>query len=71
MRNDKFILIRRLTWLPEVRVVVVEGGGQMSLLTIILNGPCREKTCLHGFANDKVADQPVHPRCLISAFVIH
>ena len=29
------------------------------------------KTCLHRFVNNKDADQPVHPRSLISAFVIH
>ena len=33
-------------------------------------GPRREKTCLRGFANNKGADQPAHPR-LISTFVIH
>ena len=34
-------------------------------------GPRREKTCLRRFANNKGADQPAHPRSLISAFVIH
>ena len=34
-------------------------------------GPRHEKTCLRGFANNKGADQPAHPRRLISAFVIH
>ena len=34
------------------------------------NGPRREKTCLRGFANNTGADQPAHPRSLISAFVI-
>ena len=33
-------------------------------------GPCREKTCLQGFVNNKGADQPVHWRSLISPFVI-
>ena len=33
-------------------------------------GPRREKTCLKGFANNTGADQPAHPRSLISAFVI-
>ena len=33
------------------------------------NGPRREKTCLRRFANNKGADQPVHPRILISAFI--
>ena len=34
-------------------------------------GSRREKTCLRGFANKTGADQPGHPRRLISAFVIH
>ena len=33
-------------------------------------GPRREKTCLRWFANNTGADQPAHPRSLISAFVI-
>ena len=36
-----------------------------------LYGPKREKTCLQGFANNTGADQPAHPRSLISTFVIH
>ena len=34
------------------------------------NGPRREKTCLRGFLNNTGADQPAHPRRLISACVI-
>ena len=34
------------------------------------NGPRPEKTCLRGLTNNKGADQPAHPRSLISAFVI-
>ena len=37
---------------------------------IIQYGPRREKICLRGFANSTGADQPAHPRSLISAFVI-
>ena len=33
--------------------------------------PGNEKTCLMSSANNKGADQPVHPRSLISAFVVH
>ena len=33
-------------------------------------GPRREKTCFRRFANNTCADQPAHPRSLISAFVI-
>ena len=36
-----------------------------------LYGPGHQKTCLQGFANNTGADQPAHPRNLISAFVIH
>ena len=39
-------------------------------LVPIAYGPRREKTCLRGFANNKGANQPAHPRSLISAFVI-
>ena len=37
---------------------------------ILLYGPRREKTCLQRVANNKGADQPAHPRSLISAFVL-
>ena len=33
-------------------------------------GPRCEKTCLRGFVNNTGADQPAHPRSLISAFAI-
>ena len=33
-------------------------------------GPRREKPCLWGAANNKGADQPAHPRRLISTFNI-
>ena len=36
----------------------------------LIYGPRREKTCLRRFANNTGADQPAHPRSLISAFVI-
>ena len=32
-------------------------------------GPRREKICLRGFTINKGADQPAHPRSLISALV--
>ena len=37
---------------------------------MLSTGLRREKTCLRRFANNKGADQPAHPRSLISAFVI-
>ena len=39
-------------------------------LIFLSYGPPREKTCLRGVANSTGADQPAHPRSLISAFVI-
>ena len=36
----------------------------------MIYGPQWEKTCLQGFANNTGADQPAHPRRLISAFLI-
>ena len=36
----------------------------------MIYGPLRQKTCLQGFAINTGADQPAHPRSLISAFVI-
>ena len=33
-------------------------------------GPGHAKTCLMPYANNKGADQPAHPRSLISAFVV-
>ena len=32
--------------------------------------PGHEKMCLMSYANNKCADQPAHPRSLISAFVV-
>ena len=37
---------------------------------IYLYEPGHEKTCLMPYANNKGADQPAHPRSLISAFVV-
>ena len=33
--------------------------------------PHHEKTCFMPYANNKDADQPVHPCSLISTFVVH
>ena len=37
---------------------------------IYLYEPGHEKMCLMSYANNKGADQPAHPRSLISAFVV-
>ena len=48
----------------------LEEIAKWALEWLVTCGPRREKTCLRGFANNTVADQPAHPRSLISAFVI-
>ena len=37
---------------------------------MIKNEACYEKTCLMPYANNKSADQPAHPRSLISTFIV-
>ena len=39
-------------------------------MSLLIFGPRRGKTCLQGFGNNTGADQPAHPRSLISAYVI-
>ena len=46
-------------------------SGSPFYIVLVIYGPHREKTCLWGFANNTGADQPVHPRSLISTFVIN
>ena len=38
-------------------------------LYVFVNEPGHVKMCLMSYANNKGADQPAHPRSLISAFV--
>ena len=40
------------------------------LIKLNIIEPGHEKMCLMSYANNKGADQPAHPRCLISAFVV-
>ena len=39
------------------------------MVAVETNEPGHEKTCLMSYANNKVADQPAHPRSLVSIFV--
>ena len=41
-----------------------------SIDSSVIIEPGHEKMCLMPYANNKGADQPVHPRSLISAFVV-
>ena len=37
----------------------------------LLHEPGHENMCLMSYANNKGADQPAHPRSLISTFIVH
>ena len=67
-QNSNLALFERLLFSavskPSFRDKIIE------LSIHLLYGPHREKTGLQGFANNTGADQPAHPRSLLSAFVI-
>ena len=44
--------------------------GDLTCSVHIVNESGHEKMCLISYANNKGADQPAHPRSLISAFVV-
>ena len=46
-----------------------EGSGT-SLFAHTIYWPGHAKTCLMPYANNKGADQPAHPRSLISTFIV-
>ena len=48
----------------------IQLSAKLGLNGSVLNRPCHKKTCLRVFVNNTGADQPAHPRSLISAFVI-
>ena len=54
----------------HINIVIPKDATSSVLRGAVIYGPQREKTCLRGFANNTGADQPAHPRSLISAFVI-
>ena len=65
-----FILLLKPNLPAQVKSEKNMASGGNSQAKGFYVGPRREKTCLRGFANNTGADQPAHPRSLISAFVI-
>ena len=61
---------RNLVWQQIVTSHWQHSLLQISVLILLLFRPQREKTRLRELVNNKGADQPAHPRSLISAFVI-
>ena len=41
----------------------------LNSINALISEPGHAKTCLMSYVNNKGADQPAHPRSLISAFV--
>ena len=58
------------TSLKEVHTSFSDVTASLYYVQDSLHGSRHEKTCLRWLANHKGADQPAHPRSLISAFVI-
>ena len=44
--------------------------GRLTIIHHIIHEPGHEKMCLMSYANNNGADQPAHPRSLISAFIV-
>ena len=57
-------------WTGVIRYINKKCHQSLLFFDSKTNGPRHEKTCLRGSANNIVADQPAHPRSLISAYVI-
>ena len=53
-------------------IISLDSIGKISRLQLasVAAQPDHEKMCLMPYANNKGADQPAHPRSLISAFVV-
>ena len=64
------LVTRRIYWNTHCARCNNDGNNIVPWNSTVRFGPRREKTCLKRFANNKGADQPAHPRSLISAFVI-
>ena len=60
----------KVPWVGLQFVIVVFPDHTHFILVQIGFLYSKEKTCLRGFTNSTGADQPAHPRSLISAFVI-
>ena len=69
-KNFKRFFNNHSFYFHSVLLYILIFGNDIIFLLTILPGPRREKTCLRRFANNTGADQPAHPRSLISAFVI-
>ena len=75
--KQSFVILRRRNTdflgppFSKIRLQVLYTNLQVALPRPgIINGPGHAKMCLMTYANNKGADQPVHPRSLISTLVV-
>ena len=63
-------ILLALSWGGSLKIICTSGSHWIwiRLKIGVWNGPW--KTCVMSYANNKGADQPAHPRRLISAFVV-
>ena len=52
------------------RQLYIHWQSFVGMLPLFIYGPGHAKMCLMPYANNKGADQPAHPRSLISAFFV-
>ena len=69
--NKQFLLQKSTSWgiLQMSRLMWKGTIALCSLRSLMWAGPWENVSCLISYANNKGADQPADPRCLISAFV--
>ena len=74
LRTSRYRHKRGVCWEDSIQESTPETAperqGNLVFYDFVSYGPQLEKTCLQDFADNKGADQPVHPRRLISVFVI-
>ena len=68
--NGLCVLVRIFQITDSIPVSLKKFLADKRFVYVGLFGLQCEKTCLQGFANNTGADQPAHPRSLISTFVI-
>ena len=74
LRTSRYRHKRGVCWEDSIQESTPETAperqGNLVFYDFVSYGPRREKTSLREFADNKGADQPAHPRRLISTFVI-
>ena len=65
-----YFIFRKFLFVVVKKVKFRSQSGTLSFFNAYEPGHEKKKTCLIPYENNKGADQPVHPRILISTFVV-